>query len=446
MREVLPGSDAASPLEVEFALISTADELRDKLGGQAWDVLHCYEHDRTLLTDNEQGRPNQLQVVNRFYAELADDSSSELRAPSCALLTETSARPGRETAPVPGIPVTLRMSGSLEDPSGAALAFISGFYGALAAGLSLSSAVSEGRASAASASAEGPFEATMFEAGQRVVARARPFDELRRLKQSARQIADSLRAVQRQLSQSSRLSAGDLLGERFVLEEQVVAGRFTEIWKAYDREARNVVAVKVLHEAWARAPRCLARYEQAAIAMDELAHPRVVQIVKRVQSDRLRRSFFVMRWYEGGDLGQAVRQGTLERDAALLVCADAFEGLAEAHKRRLVHRDVTPGHVLIDGEGRGCIADFDLELGDNQWGMHDILGNVWEWCEDGPRTYANEAIVDPLGPMTHRAPRVVRGGGWHSSRSFGVRAADRMAIAPNTTDKRVGFRLARHPD
>lgn len=156
VRRVLPQPDAAPHLSVEFAFVETATSLRAKLREGRWNFLHCYEHDRALLSDSDGSQPNQLQVVNRFYAELTGDEDG-VTPPQCVLLTETSAHPGRETAPVPGIPVTLKMAGSLEHETGPALAFVGGFYSAIAAGLSLQLAVSEGRASAAFSDAEGPF-------------------------------------------------------------------------------------------------------------------------------------------------------------------------------------------------------------------------------------------------------------------------------------------------
>jgi formylglycine-generating enzyme required for sulfatase activity len=77
----------------------------------------------------------------------------------------------------------------------------------------------------------------------------------------------------------------------------------------------------------------------------------------------------------------------------------------------------------------------------NPLGLRDMLGNVYEWCEDWFGTYAVGAATDPRGP-TAGSDRVLRGGSWDSS-ARSVRAAIRYANVPGSRFADVGFRLVR---
>lgn len=77
----------------------------------------------------------------------------------------------------------------------------------------------------------------------------------------------------------------------------------------------------------------------------------------------------------------------------------------------------------------------------NPWGFSDMLGNVYEWCEDFFGLYEAGPVVDPTGPV-RGSTRVIRGGCWYSlARS--VRAASRNGDDARLRDDSLGFRLAR---
>ena len=77
----------------------------------------------------------------------------------------------------------------------------------------------------------------------------------------------------------------------------------------------------------------------------------------------------------------------------------------------------------------------------NAWGLHDMLGNVWEWCGDGFRDYKAEPVEDPVGAVTEERPlRAVRGGSWIDG-AGGVRSAYRFGLGPGSADGDLGFRL-----
>ena len=81
----------------------------------------------------------------------------------------------------------------------------------------------------------------------------------------------------------------------------------------------------------------------------------------------------------------------------------------------------------------------------NPWGFYDMLGNVWEWCQDGLRDYSTQhsaSIETPLGPIGKGVYRVLRGGGWGLPARF-VRAAYRVRYDPARRYSHFGFRLSR---
>ena len=77
----------------------------------------------------------------------------------------------------------------------------------------------------------------------------------------------------------------------------------------------------------------------------------------------------------------------------------------------------------------------------NKWGLHDMLGNVWEWTSDWHGEYSSSRGVDPEGPSSSDA-RVSRGGSWYYV-GGGVRAAYRYRYGPSDRHDGLGFRPAR---
>ena len=78
----------------------------------------------------------------------------------------------------------------------------------------------------------------------------------------------------------------------------------------------------------------------------------------------------------------------------------------------------------------------------NAFGLHDTVGNVWEWVQDRYGAYGGGAVTDPSGAVTG-LKRVVRGGGWNDAQAL-CRPTTRNSLRPNAYGRQVGFRVVRN--
>ena len=105
------------------------------------------------------------------------------------------------------------------------------------------------------------------------------------------------------------------------------------------------------------------------------------------------------------------------------------------------------GQYPYNGGIKGFNAGKTLEVGSfptNDWGFHDMLGNVREWCSDWYGEYPSGSTTNPLG-STNGSERIERGGGW-ASHGWGVRSANRVKRHPDIARNDLGFRLCLRPD
>ncbi len=170
-----------------------------------------------------------------------------------------------------------------------------------------------------------------------------------------------IRDHKRLLRKDLHLKEGDFLADdRYRLQSLLGSGGFAQVWKAYDRQRKRLVAVKVLHSQYGRDQSRRKRFFRGARQMAELADlPGIVDVFEEKCKDG-GFHFFVMEYVAGGDFRQAVLKGRLSRDERLQVILDVGRTLQAAHDRGIVHRDIKPANILLGRNGRPKLTDFDL--------------------------------------------------------------------------------------
>src|SRR5690606_38158168 len=140
------------------------------------------------------------------------------------------------------------------------------------------------------------------------------------------------------------------------------------VHKALDPALGRVVAIKELAPALADDPSLVERFLREARSMAALSDPHIVGIHFIGQENG--RPVFVMAFVEGEALGGMLRRlGKLTVADTLKILQQTAQGLATAHERGVIHRDIKPGNILVDTKGRVRIADFGIALPANDPGQ-----------------------------------------------------------------------------
>jgi serine/threonine protein kinase len=154
---------------------------------------------------------------------------------------------------------------------------------------------------------------------------------------------------------------------RYRILERLGAGTFGVVYRGRDDDLHRDVAIKIPHRERFASEADAALYLAEAQNLAGLDHAGIVPVhdIGRTDDGRV---FIVSKFIAGSDLAARLRQGRLPLAEAVEVIARVAEALHHAHRRGVVHRDVKPGNILLDGDGHPVIADFGLALRDEDFG------------------------------------------------------------------------------
>jgi len=152
---------------------------------------------------------------------------------------------------------------------------------------------------------------------------------------------------------------GDVIAGRYVLEELVGAGGMSSVYRAHDQLLERDVALKILHSTYKEDEEAVERFRREARAVARLSHPNVVTVIDRGEEDG--HQFIVFEYVDGATLkDHLAERGPLPPEEALAIAIDVGEALAYAHGHGIVHRDVKPQNVILNGDGAAKVSDFGI--------------------------------------------------------------------------------------
>ena len=154
------------------------------------------------------------------------------------------------------------------------------------------------------------------------------------------------------------MKIGQIIKERYEIVEILGEGGMAFVYKARDKQLQRDVAIKTLKPNYVNQEKFVDRFRREAQTAANLNHPNIVQIFDWGIEDE---PYFVMEYIEGNTLTSIISSNrTIGLNDILYIGSQVANGLKEAHKRGLVHRDIKPGNIMITPDGKVKVTDFGI--------------------------------------------------------------------------------------
>ncbi|WP_153731240.1 Stk1 family PASTA domain-containing Ser/Thr kinase [Sporosarcina obsidiansis] len=171
---------------------------------------------------------------------------------------------------------------------------------------------------------------------------------------------------------------GKRIGKRYEIIRVIGDGGMSRVYLAHDMILDRDVAIKVLHYDFANEDELKRRFQREALSATSLTHPHIVNIFDVGQEDELH--YLVMEYIPGRTLKEYIHtHGALPAEHAVSIMQQLVSAISHAHHNGIIHRDIKPQNVLMNGEDDVKITDFGIAMALNSTAhtkTNSVIGTV----------------------------------------------------------------------
>jgi serine/threonine protein kinase len=197
--------------------------------------------------------------------------------------------------------------------------------------------------------------------------------------------------------------------KQYEIETLLGKGGMGVVYRAKDTRLERPVAIKILSPELTANPHRRRRFLLEARSAAAVTHPAIAQVYDVDEADGT--TFIAMEYIDGRTIGRLIAEGELDLLAAVEIALQVSEGLAKAHDKGIIHRDIKSDNIMLTREGHAKLLDFglakllDIEADEDEGGAAGVEGKSRTVTVDRTRTLAGAV----MGTISYMSPEQARG-------------------------------------